>query len=220
MRHQPVVLADVPAEIGEVVGVAVRAVKAEGEDRQADVARIAHAMDDLRAGQHQADQAEIIEIAGHLVDDARLVRRQRVQLARDRLSPPRPASSCGRRGDAPHGLRAFPAAERAEGLPERRPLAGAMRLRMGGQDLLAQRRAGARHADDEDRRRIGDCRARGPSANAPRRSSDVGVDEGEVFVARERLRAAQQRVAGDSIARRRARARPGPTRISRDRNAP
>jgi hypothetical protein len=39
MRHQPVLLRDGPAEVGEIVRIAMLAVKAEGEDRQADVAR-------------------------------------------------------------------------------------------------------------------------------------------------------------------------------------
>ena len=39
-------------------------------------------------------------------------------------------------------------------LAERDALAGAVDLRVGGQDLLDQRRAGARHAHDEHRRGI------------------------------------------------------------------
>ena len=57
----------------------MRAMKAEGEDREPDVARIARAVNDLRARQHQADKAEIIEIAGQLVDDTRLVRGECVE---------------------------------------------------------------------------------------------------------------------------------------------
>ena len=80
MRHQPIVLGDVPAEIAKIVRVRMIAVEAEGKDRQADVARVAHAMDDARAGQHQPGETEIDEIARHLVDDARLVGGERVQV--------------------------------------------------------------------------------------------------------------------------------------------
>ena len=44
-------LRDGPAEVGQIVRIAVMAVEAEGEDRQPDVAGVAHAMDDARAGQ-------------------------------------------------------------------------------------------------------------------------------------------------------------------------
>ena len=58
----------------------MRTVKAEGEDRQADHARIALAMDDLRARQHQPRQSlDGLRNSGQLVDDARLGRRQRMQ---------------------------------------------------------------------------------------------------------------------------------------------
>ena len=102
MRHQPVVLADVPAEVAKIVRVAVRAVEPEGEDRQADVARIAHAVNDSRAGQHEADEAEIEKVAGHLVDDARRARRERMQ--RRQIARRRAVEALAvERGDAPHG---------------------------------------------------------------------------------------------------------------------
>ena len=64
------------------------------------------------------------------------------------------------------------AAQRRERLPERAPLAGAMDLRMGGKNLLAQRGAGARHADDEHRRRVGIVRrARRPASGRGRSSA-------------------------------------------------
>jgi len=71
MRHEPVVLADVPAEVAEIVRISVRPVEAEGEDRQADVAGVARAVNDPRAGQHEADKAEIEKVARHLIDYAR-----------------------------------------------------------------------------------------------------------------------------------------------------
>ena len=77
--HQPVLLTDVTAEVGEVVGVGVHPLAAEGEDRQPDVAGIAHAVDDPRARQHKRAEPQVQDVPGHLVDDAPGLRRQGVQ---------------------------------------------------------------------------------------------------------------------------------------------
>ena len=220
MRHQPVVLADIPAEIGEIVRIAVRAMEAEGEDRQADVARISHAVNDLRAGQHQADEAEITEIAGQLVDDARLARGERVQFGEITLWPLRLARLLQRCDPADAGgfVRAPPSAWKARG--QRGSLAGAVSLRMRGENLLAQGGAGARHADDEHRRGIGIARPR-PMREAIRvEHRDIGIDECAMFVTRERLAALEQRVARLPMRERARLCILRPTRTWRDRNAP
>jgi hypothetical protein len=59
------VLRDIPAEIGEVMRIGVMAVKAEREDRQPNIARVAGAVDDSGAGQHQRNEAEVIEVGRH-----------------------------------------------------------------------------------------------------------------------------------------------------------
>ena len=66
---------------------------------------------------------------------------------------------------------------------------------MGGEDLLAQRGAGARHADDEHRRRIGIARARTVAETRAGEAGDAGIDECAMRIAGERLHHAQQRVA-------------------------
>jgi hypothetical protein len=80
MLHRLQLLGDRPSEIGEIMRVAMLAVKAEGEDRQSDVARIADAMNDPGLGKQKRDQPDITVVAGHLVDDAAIVRRQSVKL--------------------------------------------------------------------------------------------------------------------------------------------
>jgi hypothetical protein len=76
MVHQPRPLRDGSAEIREVMRIRVFAVDTVRPDRQADIARVAHAMDDFGAWQHQPDEAEIQIVAGHLVDDAARAWRQ------------------------------------------------------------------------------------------------------------------------------------------------
>ena len=51
MTHQALVLADIPAQIGRIVGVWMVPEEAQLEDRQRDVARIALAQDDPRTGE-------------------------------------------------------------------------------------------------------------------------------------------------------------------------
>ena len=97
---------------------------------------------------------------GHLVDDAGLIRGQRVQVREvaRRRRVQRPGIQLGDASDRRYGVTA--AAEGRKDLRERDPLAGAVDLRMRGKNLLAQRGAGAWHADDEHRRRIGVAGAR------------------------------------------------------------
>jgi hypothetical protein len=89
-----------------------------------------------------------------------------------------------------------PTAQGREGLPERGPLAGTVHLGMRGKDLLAQRGAGARHPDDEHRRRIGVAGARAGREAGAVEQRHISMDEGRMRLARERLEPAQQRMAG------------------------
>ena len=140
MLHHPDLLADHPAEIGQIVGVAVRAVETEGEDRVADVARIAHAMDDPGAGEEHRDQPDVLEVGRHLVDDAGLARCQRAQLLQVGLRF-RVERGAVERGDAGGGLRGLAAAEPPGELAEGRTLAGGMGLGVRADDLLGERGA-------------------------------------------------------------------------------
>ena len=56
MRHEPLMLSDVPAKVSEIVRIRVVAVESERKDRQADVARIARAVNDPCSRQHQGDE--------------------------------------------------------------------------------------------------------------------------------------------------------------------
>ncbi len=132
MIHQAGVLRDGPAEIGKIMRVGMMTVKAEGEDRQPDIARIACAIDDLGAGQHQAGQAQIRIVARHLVDDARLIGRERVQLGQI-------LHGGGVEGVGIEACNArdrcgvlMPAAQRRESARQRHALAGAMHVAMRG----------------------------------------------------------------------------------------
>lgn len=69
MRHQAQILPIVHAKFGQVVGVGMMRVEVLEIDGDAGVDRIAHAMDDLRAGKHQLDQTKILKIVRHLVRD-------------------------------------------------------------------------------------------------------------------------------------------------------
>jgi hypothetical protein len=64
------------------------------------------------------------------------------------------------------------------------------------QNLLAQGRARARHANNEDRRGIGVLRPRAVGEPILIEGGDVGIDQGAMFVTRKRLAALQQRMAG------------------------
>ncbi len=66
---------------------------------------------------------------------------------------------------------------------------------MRGEDLLAQRRARSRHADDEDRRGVRVLRPRTGNEAIVIERCDIGVDEGAILVARKRLAPFEQLVA-------------------------
>ena len=79
--------------------------------------------------------------------------------------------------------------------PESRTLAGAMGLGVRADDLLGERGARARHADDEHRRWFGIPGARAPRIPLGREGRDRRVVIGPGRLARERLQRLQQRMA-------------------------
>ena len=91
---------------------------------------------------------------------------------------------------------AAPPLEPGKGAAERGSLAGAVNVAMGGEDLLGQRRAGARHADDENGGAVGVAGLRPVGEPIPGEVCNRGVDEGAVLRPRERLKAGQRRMAG------------------------
>ena len=80
MIHQLLVLADIPPEIAEIVGVRMIPEEAKLKDRETGVTRIALAQNDARAGQQRRDEAEMKRIAGHLVGDVARAGRELVQI--------------------------------------------------------------------------------------------------------------------------------------------
>ena len=104
------------------------------------------------------------------------------------------SAEASRVGDAAHGVRAVAAAERHEGVAERGAFAGAVNLRVRGEDAFAERCAGTRHADDEDRRRIAVFCARAGRETGAVEVGDIRLDRRQVVGARERLHRREQLV--------------------------
>jgi hypothetical protein len=85
--------------------------------------------------------------------------------------------------DMRHRLRPLAVAERVPSLSQSQPLAGAEGGRVGADDLLGQGRAGARHADDEDRCRIEVLGARAGVQASPVEGIDRRLDKAPVSFA-------------------------------------
>ena len=73
MRHEPLVLAVIPAEPRQLGGEGERLLEILEEAGEAGVEGVAHAVDHMGARQQEGGQAEPDEIAGHLVGDAPLL---------------------------------------------------------------------------------------------------------------------------------------------------
>jgi hypothetical protein len=118
-------------------------------------------IDDLRVGQREVDQADVLEVVRHLVDeegriglavDARALQVALAELAQFA------GVLAGEHVEVAGGARVLGQLPQAAG--ERDDLGQlhrALDLRMARQDLLDQRRAGARQAEHEDR--VGAVRA-------------------------------------------------------------
>ena len=146
-----VVAGDVLDAVGELLAVGEQLL----EVAEAAGHRLAPRVDDLRIGQHQVDEADVAEVVGHLVDEERACRCGRRGCRRGSCSPRRtkssalssraPAGSAGYSGSGSRPRRL------AHDLLDVGQLLRTLDLRVRGEDLLEQRRAGARQADDEDR---------------------------------------------------------------------
>ena len=153
MLHQGSVVPVIAAKLGEIVGVGLLAGEMHREARHAGVDGIAHGMNDGRVRQRQMDQAGEDEISRHFIGNARCVRRPLpepiaiLRAERPKMLRRHVRNHLGKRQRARQRI-----AEAAGGLVEQVEFAGAKDLRMARQDLLDQRRARARHADDEDRK--------------------------------------------------------------------
>ena len=160
MRHQPNVIAVVASEVLERVAEVLTTREMLLESGQAARERMPARIDDLRVRQHEPDQADVHEVVRHLVDEERpaelamdaraleVLRTERAQLigahARERVVIGAHTAARAR-------------AERARDRDDLGQLHRAFDGRVAGEDLLDQRRAGARQPDDEDR--IGRIRA-------------------------------------------------------------
>lgn len=80
VRHQAVVLGDVPAEVAQVVRVGVVAHEAPAEDGEADVSWITYTVYDACLWHQQRHQTQHAKVARHFVDDPGRPRRERVQV--------------------------------------------------------------------------------------------------------------------------------------------
>ena len=139
---------------------------------------------------------------------------------RDRSAPPRRARRRRARRCAGRRLASRRRRGRQKARPSADPLAGAVRLRWAARICSHKRGAGARHADDEHRRRIGVAGAR-PRAKRARSKCAMLASTKARCASRENgwLRAAAHGPASQ-CAKRGAWCASAPTRIWRDRNAP
>ncbi len=136
------------ADIAQIVGRLVAAAEQLAKTAKAGVDGIADAVQDDRIRKHQMDHADVDVVAEHLVDQewrlapaggalpGEIAVRERAE--KRRIVVRRRFGGVGK----PVG----------DGAPDRRAFAEPGNLAVAGQDLLDQRRARARHAQDEDRR--------------------------------------------------------------------
>src|ERR1700722_17401982 len=142
VRHQATVLTVVMREVAEVSCVGVRGGESLEVNRQARIERIPLEMNEPGTRQRRVNEADVPEVDGQLVDDARRVGR----LCREPLQI----------GTAELGYRRSALLSRGRALGVRRKdpveeLARPVDLRMRSEDLFGQTRARTRHADDEYR---------------------------------------------------------------------
>src|SRR5579862_27226 len=155
MRHQARIVAPIAAEIAEVVAEGLAAREMLLEVGQAARHRMAPRVDDPGIGQDQMDKAHMQEIVRHLVDEERSAEFAMHAGAREIVLADLPQARGLDIGEQ-LGIAALRAVQRVAVEPARErgdvgQLHRAFHLGMAGQDLLDQRRARARHADDEDR---------------------------------------------------------------------
>ena len=143
MRGEALGLANAPAAIGEIV----RKYQQPGgelleETRHADIARVAPAENDPRRRIERRNDAEHEDVVGQLVDHAVGAATQFAQPFEVRVGD---TADCGLRPRRVYW------AKLGGGFANVLEFARAEDARMAGGDLLDEARAGARHADDEDR---------------------------------------------------------------------
>ena len=167
VRHQPDVVAVVTADVVEAVTEVLAARELLLEQREAAGQRVPPHVDDPGVGQRQLDQADVREVVRHLVDEER-----RTGLALDA------GAFEVAFAEFAHGVGIEPGqhlvvaggafvrallAQRPRQRNDLGQLHRALDQRVAREDLLDQGRAGAGHADDEDRIRRGDA-VSGPRA--------------------------------------------------------
>ena len=155
VRHHPFVFEVVLAELREVVGEGLAARKQLPEARQAGVNRVATRVDEARVRQRQGEQADCREVVRHLVDESwrvASVLKRVVEVGATERGPVAGVEFTDGLGVREAIL--APAAYAPHEAPGFGQLVGRVHLRVAAEDLLDQRRAGARQADHEDRRRV------------------------------------------------------------------
>jgi len=151
MLHQARIVPVVAAEIGEIVGEGLALAEPQEVAGEAGVERVALAVDDPRLGEEERDEAEAEEVARRLVGDAQRRGRMPAQMLQMLLGNAFGESSVDVGRTLRNGpLDAQPLGQRLHDPAHIVELARAVDLRVAGEDLLDQRGARARHADDED----------------------------------------------------------------------
>ncbi len=155
MRHQRHVVAVVPADIVEAVAEILSPRELLFENREATAERMAAGIDDPRVRQRQVNQSDVHEVVRHLVDEERRARLALHARALQVLLAHRTQLGCA------HGAEYFRILQRRVARPPRLEAARqrdhvvqlhrAFDHGMARQDLLDQRRSGARQPDYEDR---------------------------------------------------------------------
>src|SRR5579863_6820365 len=154
--HQRGVITVVAADVLERVGEILSTGEVLLEAREATAERVAPGIDDACVRQDQLNESDIKPVVRHLVDEERrtalAVRASALEVALAELAQARGWER--REGCQELGISATLADDLARDERQIRQLHGALDLRVAGEYLLDERRAGARQADHEDRVRI------------------------------------------------------------------
>ena len=153
MLHQLLISAVITAEFGQVIGMVLLGGEQLGEARDAGIDRVAQCVDDARIRQRQMDEPGEIIVGRHLVGDARGRGRELADFGEVVLADlaQRARVERGHEFGIGDGLAVRPA-HLVDHVVERLQLARAKHIGVACQNLLHQRGARARHAQDENRR--------------------------------------------------------------------
>ena len=156
VMHQPFLLRDHEGDVVQIGSVGGRRRETLAENRQRDVAWIAATPDDARIGEQHRDQTDMQKIVRLLVDQPADIRAVNIRGRSARGQPQiiRSVDTKHIRVDARGVLRPTQTGlirQPVRDSDDAGQFAATVGLRMRGDDLFDQRRAAARHTDDENR---------------------------------------------------------------------